>query len=311
MSDATVVSGDIAIPFDGQRTWQIAFNRTAAILISVVFLVAGLWKITDPTGAAVRLAQARVPESLSVAAAVGLGILETFTGVLLLVPRFRRWGSWLGTLLLLAFMIFIAIHYTELRGVDCSCFPWIKRAVGPGFFLGDGVMMLLAVGAGIWARSPQGVRPAGVILGAVAVFALVSYGFASVRHTGTKAPATITAEDGRPISLREGKVFIYFFDPQCLHCLAAGRRLAELNWGATRFIGVPWVNPQFGDWFMGKAGLAGKGPVSKDIDVLKKTFPFDTPPAGVAIEDGYEKTMLLQFEDKEPLNTLKKIGFVN
>lgn len=311
MADGIAVSSEVFLPFEDRRGWQVALNLTAAILISAVFLVAGLWKITDPTGAAVRLAQAKVPESLSIPLAVGLGILETFTGVLLLVPRFRRWGAWLGTLLLLAFMIFIAAHYTELRGADCSCFPWIKRAVGPGFFLGDGAFMLLAIGAGIWARSSEGIRPAGVILGAVAVFALVSLGFASVRHTGTKAPATITAEDGRPISLQEGKVFIYFFNPQCLHCLEAGRRLAALNWGETRFIGVPTENPQFGDWFMGKAGLTGKGPVSKDLAVLQKTFPFDTPPAGVALENGYEKTMLLQFEDKEPLNTLKKIGFVN
>ena len=311
MSDAVTAPDDVPLSFEGQQGWRIPINWIAAILISAVFLVAGIWKITDPTGAAARLAQAKVPESLSVAAAVGLGILETFTGVLLLVPRFRRWGAWLGTLLLAAFMIFIAIHYTELRGAECSCFPWIKRAVGPGFFIGDGVMMLLAVGAGVWAASPRGLRPAGVILGAVAVFALVSYGVASVRHTGIRAPATITAEDGRPISLREGKVFIYFFDPQCLHCLAAGRRLAALNWGDTRFVGVPWVNPQFGDWFMGKAGLTGKGVVSKDMDVLRKIFPFDTPPAGVAIEDGYEKTMLLQFEDKEPLNTLQKIGFAH
>src|ERR1700685_1436987 len=118
MADGITVSDEVLIPFENRRTWQVALNRTAAILISIVFLTAGLWKITDPTGAAARLAQARVPEGLSVPAAVGLGILETFTGVLLFVPRFRRWGSWLGTLLLLAFMIFIAIHYTELRGVD-------------------------------------------------------------------------------------------------------------------------------------------------------------------------------------------------
>jgi hypothetical protein len=62
---------------------------------------------------------------------------------------------------------------------------------------------------------------------------------------------------------------------------------------------------------MGKAGLTGKGPVSKDLAILKKVFPFDTPPVGVAIENGFEKTMLLQFEDKEPSATLKQIGFVN
>jgi uncharacterized membrane protein YphA (DoxX/SURF4 family) len=290
--------------------WRIGINWTAAILISIVFLVAGLWKLTDPTGAAARLAQAKVPEALSVFTAVGLGILETFAGFLLLVPRFRRWGAAIGTLLLAAFMAFIAIHYTELRGEDCSCFPWVKRAVGPAFFVGDGVMMLLAIGAGVWVRASKGIRPAAVILAAVAVFALGSFAFASTRHTGTKAPAAITAEDGHSISLQEGKVFVYFFNPQCVHCLEAGRRLAALNWGNTKFIGVPTENPQFGDWFMGKAGLTGKGPVSKDLAVLRKTFPFDTPPVGVAIEDGYEKTMLLQFEDQEPSATLKKIGFV-
>jgi uncharacterized membrane protein YphA (DoxX/SURF4 family) len=310
MADGVAVSSEIFVPLPEQRGWQVAFNWTAAILISIVFLVAGLWKVTDPTGAAVRLAQAKVPESLSVLTAVLLGITETFTGVLLLVPRFRRWGSYLGTFLLCAFMVFIAIHYTELRGAECSCFPWIKRAVGPGFFIGDGAMMLLAIGAGVSVRPSSGFRPAGVIFGAVAVFALVSYGVASVRHTGVPAPASITAEDGRPISLQEGKVFVFFFDPQCLHCLAAGRKLAALNWGATRFVGVPTQNPQFGDWFMGKAGLTGRGPVSKDLELLQKTFPFGTPPVGVALESGHEKTMLLQFEDEEPLKTLKKIGFV-
>lgn len=311
MADGVAVSDEVLVPFHDRRGWQVGLSQAAAILISAVFLVAGVWKITDPAGAAVRLAQARVPEWLSGPAAVGLGILETFAGVLLLVPRFRRWGAWLGTLLLLAFMGFIAAHYAELRGVDCSCFPWVKRVVGPGFFVGDGAFMLLALGAGIWARTSQGVRAAGVILGAVAVFALVSYGFAAVRHTGTKAPATISAENGQPISLREGKVFIYFFNPQCLHCLEAGRKLAALDWGRTRFIGVPTQNPQFGDWFMGQAGLAGKGMVSKDLALLQKTFPFDTPPAGVALENGYEKTMVLQFENDDLLNTLKKIGFVN
>jgi hypothetical protein len=304
------VPGEALLPLEKQRGWRTGVNWAAAILISIVFLVAGLWKVTDPIGAAVRLAQAKVPESLSVFTAVGLGTLETFTGVLLLIPRFRRWGATLGTFLLGAFMIFIAIHYSELVGVDCSCFPWVKRAVGPQFFVGDGAMMLLAIGAGVWARASKGLRPAAIILGAVAVFALASFGLASTRHTGTKAPLAITAEDGRSLSLQEGKVFVYFFNPQCLHCLEAGRRLAALNWGDTRFIGVPTENPQFGDWFMGKAGLTGKGPVSKDLAVLQKTFPFDTPPAGVAIENGYEKAMLLQFEDQEPSATLKKIGFI-
>jgi uncharacterized membrane protein YphA (DoxX/SURF4 family) len=311
MSDGIALSSDEFSPLIEQRTWQNWLSWISAILISIVFLAAGLWKVTDPVGAAVKLAQLRVPESLSILTATMLGTVETFTGVLLLVPAFRRWGSLLGSLLLVAFMLFIGIHYNELRGADCSCFPWIKRAVGPGFFLGDGAMLLLAIGAGVWARAAQGIRPAALILGAVAVFTLVSYGFASTRHTGTKAPETLTAQDGHSISIDKGKVFIYFFNPQCLHCLDAGRRLAALNWGDTRFVGVPTENPQFGEWFLGKAGLTGKGPLVKDLDTLRKLFPFDLPPAGVALEDGYEKAMLLQFEEKEPSATLTKIGFVH
>jgi hypothetical protein len=167
-------------------------------------------------------------------------------------------------------------------------------------------MLLLAIAAGVGARRSEGIRPAIAVLAAVTVFAVLSYGLNAARHTGVKAPNAIAAEDGKPISLAEGKVFVYFFNPQCLHC----RKLAALNWGDTRFVGIPTENPQFGGWFMGKAGLTGRGPVSKDLDAMKKVFPFDLPPAGVALENGYEKAMLLQFLDKEPGATLKRIGFV-
>ncbi len=296
---------------EGERkTWQAAVNWISAILIAIVFLVAGIWKATDPVGAAVRLAQARVPESLSLFAAVAFGIAETFAGVLLLIPRFRRWGSIITSLLLVAFMIFIGIHYKELVGAECSCFPWLKRAVGPGFFVGDGIMLALAILAGWWTKQSEGLRPAALVLAAVVVFAGVSYGVSATRQTGTKAPDTITAEDGKVLSLKEGKVLIYFFNPQCMHCLEAGKKMAGYNWGDTRWIGVATENPQFGGWFLGKAGLSGKGPLAKDLDVLKKLFPFDLPPAAVAVENGYQKAMLLQFEDAEPAATLKKIGFI-
>jgi hypothetical protein len=42
---------------------------------------------------------------------------------------------------------------------------------------------------------------------------------------------------------------------------------------------------------------------------LRKLFPFDLPPAGVALQDGYEKAMLLQFEDREPAASLHKLDF--
>ena len=132
--------------------WKHILSVTCAVLLALLFLVSGLWKITDPFGAAARMAQAQVPASLSLAAALGFGVAEVFSGILLLVPRFRRWGAWLCGLMLVAFLVYFAIHYQTLRGEDCSCFPWLQRVVGPWFFISDGIMLLMAVAAGWWAE---------------------------------------------------------------------------------------------------------------------------------------------------------------
>ena len=78
--------------------------------------------------------------------------------------------------LLVVFVAYFGLNYNALRGQDCSCFPWLKRAVGPGFFIGDGAMLALAVAAGAWARRAKGFRTVALIAGAVSVFAVVSYG---------------------------------------------------------------------------------------------------------------------------------------
>ena len=292
---------------DQGTSWKTTLSWVGAVVLALVFLVSGLWKLTDAPGAAVRMAQARVPQSLSLAAAIGFGIAETFTAVLLLVPRFRRWGAWLSGVLLIAFMIFIGFNYTELRGAECSCFPWVKRAVGPGFFIGDSVMLLLAVIAGVWARRAYSMRAAAMVLGLIAVFAAGSYGVAAMRQTGTKAPDTVTV-DGKPYSLREGKILIFYFDPECLHCLDAAKRMSKMDFGDTKIVAVPINVPQFAQGFIDDTHL--KAVVSTDLQPLKKLFPFVSAPAGVALVDGHEKMALTQFEDPEPAEALKKIGFI-
>ena len=287
--------------------WKTSLSWICAILTALIFIASGLWKITDPIGAAARLAQARVPENLSLAATLLLGIAETVTAVLVIVPRFRKWGSWAGSLLLLAFMIFIGIHYNELRGAECNCFPWIKRAVGPGFFIGDGIMLALALLAGLWARPADGKRNAILVLCAVTVFALVSYGATAVRQRGVKAPAIITV-DGKPFSTQQGRIFIFFFDPECSHCYDVAKRLSQVNWGDTKVIGVPTSQPQFAQAFLHDTGL--KAGISNDLALLKRTFPFGDPPAGTALENGRQKEPITKFEGDEPVATLKKLDFV-
>jgi uncharacterized membrane protein YphA (DoxX/SURF4 family) len=287
--------------------WKTALSWVSAILLALLFLASGLWKITDAQGAAVRMAQARVPESMSLAAALVFGIVETLGGVLLLVPRFRRWGSILTGFLLFAFLAYFAVNYNLLRGADCSCFPWVKRVVGPGFFIGDGLMLLLAVFAGIWSRPPESLRSAILVLGAVVVFALVSYGAGAVRQNGVKAPEAI-AVDGRPYSLEHGKIFLYFFDPECMHCFDAAKRMSHLNWGDTKVVAIATQHPQYAPQFLQDTGL--KAAISTDLQELKQVFPFVSPPAGVALENGREKASLTKFEGEEPGATLKQLGLI-
>ena len=279
----------------------------AAIILCLLFLSSGIWKITDPMGWAVRVAQAKIPAALSLPAAILVGVSETLAGVLILVPRFRRWGAWLAGGLLLMFLAYFALNYSTLAGQDCSCFPWLKRVVGPGFFIGDAAMLALAIIAGWWAKPAAGVRTAVLILAAVAVFALVSYGVEVTRQTGVEAPATITV-DGKPFNTHLGKIFIYFLNPECMHCFNAAKAMSKLNWGDTKVIAVAVEQPQFAGQFLQDTGL--KAGISKDLEVLKKTFPFVNAPAGVALVNGRQKAMLTEFEGKEPEATLKKLEFI-
>ncbi len=289
------------------QAWKQWIGWGAAILTAILFLVSGLWKITDPMGAAVRIAQAKVPESLSLAGAIGLGTTETLTAILVLLPKYRRWGAILASALLLFFMAYIAFFYNDLQGQECSCFPWVKRAVGPGFFIGDAIMLALAALAGVWAARPRGLRTPALILAAVAVFAAGSYAVAANSAIGTPAPATLLV-DGQSTSIKTGKVFLYFFDPACMHCLDAGRKMAQMNWGETRVIGVPVVEPQFGLAFMKKSGM--NKPISTDWALLKKTFSVKSTPGGVAIENGHERANLTRFEGDVLAATLRKLGFI-
>ena len=287
--------------------WKTALSWLAASLLACLFLISGLWKITGAPAAAMRMVQARVPESLRLAAAVAFGIAETLAGVLILVPRFRRWGAILTSLLLAVFVLYFALNYSALRGADCSCFPWVKRLVGPAFFIGDGLMLLLAALAGFWSKPPESLRSAVLVLGAVVVFALVSYGVDTTRQNGARAPATVIV-DGRPYSLASGRIFLFFFDPQCTHCFDASKRMAQFHWGDTRVVAIPVEQPQYAAEFLEMTGLHAV--IAPDFDVLKKVFGFPTYPFGVALQNGRRKATLTKFDDPEPAATLKKLGFI-
>jgi uncharacterized membrane protein YphA (DoxX/SURF4 family) len=287
--------------------WKAVASHIAAALVALLFIVSGVWKITDPFQWAVMVEQLRVPFAFSMPLTLALGVGETFSGILVLVPRFRRWGAWLIGLLLVVFMIYIGWNYNTLLGKECSCFPWIKRSIGPGFFVGDVVMLAFAALAGWWAQRSHGVRTAAVVLGAVIAFSGASFLLAYSRQTGTKAPDTITV-NGQPYSLREGRVFLYFYDPQCMHCDAAARDMAKFNWKNTRLVALPTRAEQFAEAFLKDTGFNAQ--TSLEAAKLKGIFPFGDPPFGVALENGRQKAPITRFEGSEPADTLRKLGFI-
>jgi len=248
-----------------------------------------------------------VPAPLSLAVAIGFGVAEAAAAVFLFVPRLRRWGAMLAGLMLVAFLVYFAIFYNTLRGQDCSCFPWIKRIVGPMFFISDGIMVLMAAAAWCWSRPSQGLRSAAVITSAVLVFSLVCYGVVAARETGVKAPDVI-AVDGKAFSLQSGRFLIYFFDPECSHCLQAARDMTKYALRDVKVITVPTRLPQFSGQFLSDSGM--RAAVSSDYELLKKHFPFGDAPFAVAIEHGRQKAALRQFDDREPAGELRKLGFI-
>ena len=141
----------------------------------------------------------------------------------------------------------------------------------------------------------------------MAVATGVCYAAAQGRVTGTKAPETVMVA-GQPYSLEHGKVFHYFYDPECMHCDAAAKKMSKMNWGSSRVVAIPTRQQRFADAFLRDTGL--KGVSSLDLEKLKAVFPFKDTPYGVVLENGRQKGVIARFDDAEPGETLKKLGMV-
>ncbi|MBI5282189.1 MAG: hypothetical protein HY858_10945 [Candidatus Solibacter usitatus] len=305
MEDSMAQGGDSAAPLPVQ-VWKGWAGWACAGALALLFLVSGLWKLIDPLATEQRMIQMLFPAQIAMAVALVTGVTEAWAGLLILVPRWRRWGAWLCGLLLVAFMVYMGVNYSRLTGEDCSCFPWLKRVVGPGFFIGDGLMLLAALLAGLWANKSESYKQALMGLGALAVFAGVLYGVTAARQTGIEAPASITV-DGAPLSLKQGRVLVYFFDPECMHCFAGAQALQKMAWKDVKLVAVPTVNPHWGAGFLRDTGL--RAGLSPDAASLRERFKFTDPPYAVAIDRGRQVEAFPFFDDKEPAGTLKKMGW--
>ena len=286
--------------------WKTTVATVCAVLIGVLFLVSGGWKIIDPIGASTKMMQMKLPGSIALPFTILLGIGEVWAAVMLFVPRLRQWGGWIISLMLVAFMLYVGWHYKALSGEECSCFPWMKRAINANFFVADGVMLLMSGLAAWWSQRSSGTRPAALIAATVAVFAAVCYGVAANRDMGAVAPPSVTV-DGKPLSLHDGKLLVFFYDPICLHCADAAKKFSTHAWGDTKVLAVP-ITKAYATGFLTNTNL--KAALSYDVDPLRKVFPFKDPPYAVALEGGRAKALLNRFDDAEPAATLRQLGFI-
>jgi len=321
MEASTTVSplaGSVEIP-----GWKTVGSHVAALFIGIVFITTGVYKAVDPYKFANLAKNLLVPYDMTLPLAVLLAMAETTAGVLILVPRFRRWGAMLAGALLLIFMAYIGWNYKALIGRDCSCFPELRlplgitidmrRSVGPGFFYGDLAFLAATAVAGFWARRSQGLRTAMVILGAVAVFTGVSFGAAYSKLTGLKAPDSIVV-DGQPMSLQQGRVVLFFYDPECGTCFAVGQSLSKVKFrDDVTVVALPTRVPQFAASYLKDSGLHAK--TSLESPRLREIFKFDNPPYLALIERGRQTGVVLptQFSEDDPskhLALLRQMGVI-
>jgi len=293
----------------GQADWQRKAAAVCAILLGIIFLVSGAWKVLDPFKTGELLEQAKVPAGFGRMGASALGTVELLAAFLLFHPRLRRWGGFLGSGLIVFFFGWVGYYYNALVGKECSCFPLIKRSIGPGFFVSDGVMLLLGVATFVWSAKVLSAKLPLRALGALLVLAGVSYGINARMHSNVQVPTPVIV-DGKPQSLAEGKVLIFFYDPSCMHCDAAAKFMSKLNWGDTKIVAIPTVNPQWAASFLHDTGFNAQ--TSLELEKLKKAFPFVDPPYGVALQDGQVKETFTQAQFNAPLPQpdLQKLGFV-
>jgi hypothetical protein len=283
--------------------------NVGAILLGVIFLVSGGWKVLSPFQTGELLEQAQVPGGWGPLGATALGTLELLAALLLFLPKYRRLGGILGSALMIFFIGWVSFYYPKLVGHECSCFPIIKRTVGPGFFISDAVMLLFGLAAWAWSARVASLRiPASLLVG-LAALAGVSFGVNAATAKSSNVPNPVIV-DGKPADLRHGKVFLYFYDPECSHCDAAAKFMSKLDWADTNVVAIPTHDPQFAKDFLHDTHL--KAGTSLEIAKLRNAFKFVDPPYGVALVDGQVKATYPQSQFNEPLPApdLRKLGFV-
>lgn len=252
--------------------------------------------------------QLKVPSWGSLPLVVVLGIVETTAGLLVLIPKYRRIGAWMIVGLLVVFMGYIGLNYQALVGQDCSCFPWLKRAVNPAFFAEDGAMLVAALAAAWFSQKSAGLKLPAIALLSAVVLSTASFGYNHMLQSNIQVPLNITVE-GKPYNLHQGHIFLWFFDPQCSHCEDAAKHMSTYKWKSdVTVISFPTQQPQWAEGFLHDTKFVAK--VSTDTTEMRRFFTFNYPPYGVVLFNGRVQGIVQSYDAPQPEADLRTFGLI-
>ncbi|HEU5374816.1 MAG TPA: MauE/DoxX family redox-associated membrane protein [Ktedonobacteraceae bacterium] len=134
----------------------------ARLLLSVVFLIAGVAKLADLPGSQKALHHFGVPEALARPLGIVLPLAELTVAVMLVSVQWAWYGA-LGTLvLLLVFSAGIGYNLARGRRPDCHCFGQLHSApVGPSTLARNALLALVAVLVARFGRGSAGLSVTG------------------------------------------------------------------------------------------------------------------------------------------------------
>lgn len=310
-----------------------AVAAVAAIILALVFLISGVAKLRDLTGARAAAADLGVPSALAGVVGTALPFVEIGCALLLVtVDPLRRIAAVIAGLMLVAFTAVIVGNLLRGRRPECRCFGALSEGGISWWSVARNAALLTLVGlvlAGQDAGAPltalaalQGtdrwilllslVLLAGLAVAAV-VLRQVTAGYGEVllrlehleRYTGLAAPEPapdfeLPDLDGQPVSLAKtvagGKpALVVFVSPTCRHCAELTPALSAWQQDPAARLDVLVVSD--GSVEANRAKFGGDHPVRVLLDDNLRTaqdYRVQGTPAAVAVDaDGTLRSPLV------------------
>ena len=164
-------------------------RRFSAVVIGIVFFVAGLLKLMDPVGAGLvvdeyfKFFHLRFLSFSSGVTGFALAALETLTGAALITGVFRKFVSVLSGLMLLFFTLITLVLVIFNPSMDCGCFGEALHLTHMQSFLKNLLLCALWIGAFIPIRNvgkPSGIKYFSFSLAVLVVGFFAFHGLVSI-----------------------------------------------------------------------------------------------------------------------------------